>query len=795
MELPVQEWRAHVHEKWRSLTPAFRETFSASTDLSQSFQACYGQLQPEDEKILQKLTQINSVRKDPEAAAFYRQEGNRRFHGKEYTHAAVLYSKALSHATSGSEEVAVCLANRSAALFHLGQFQMCLEDIGRAQESGYPERLVHKVLLRKAECLLQLQRPQEAAQLLGELEEKLTSQDILPTNRCQSVLTQIRDVKARVPEHWRSTVTSSDPSDPLQDLGLCNQNRRISSASSAVSLRLTSTKGRHLVAVEDINPGQTLVKEEAFVSILIPGERLLPTYSVERGWSTELGNAQQHCHLCLVQVFAPIPCQRCSYAIYCSYSCRDQAWRDYHGAECMLGSVLLTLGVFANLALRTALVAGFAQVSRLVQEHHGHLKKTTRKNLFHTGETLHSSAEHTEEIEGHIPGCDADGIYRSSYQAIFNLQPHSEHHIPEHRFLCGFSAAAICRKLQEAGLEATVLEQKAPAEQCKVETGMTDEWSPELRILGVAMLRHMLQLQCNAQGISIMRAAGIGCGAVENKEQVRVASALFPVLSLMNHSCDPNTSVSFRGRTAVVRAVRQIREAQEVTHCYGPHYSRIRVDERIHLLSSQYFFDCQCPACLQEQRSEVRSSLPFCCIHCKAPLQGGDMLYCPTAACAFTADRGHLTFRLRDIQQRVSRAQELLAASNTDQALLLLEECQQDGGSFLSPEHTALAQIEDCLAQAHAACANWSAAAKHLQRSIQSVEARYGSSSVELGHELFKLAQVFFNGCFLADAGRTILRAEHILALHYGPQHEMVQELQEMKTCLAGLTPGFGSLP
>lgn len=40
----------------------------------------------------------------------------------------------------------------------------------------------------------------------------------------------------------------------------------------------------------------------------------------------------------------------------------------------------------------------------------------------------------------------------------------------------------------------------------------------------------------------------------------------------------------------------------------------------------------------------------------------------------------------------------------------------------------------------------WKEAAEHLRNSVQAVEDRHGSSSVEVGQELFKLAQVLFNG-------------------------------------------------
>lgn len=41
---------------------------------------------------------------------------------------------------------------------------------------------------------------------------------------------------------------------------------------------------------------------------------------------------------------------------------------------------------------------------------------------------------------------------------------------------------------------------------------------------------------------------------------------------------------------------------------------------------------------------------------------------------------------------------------------------------------------------------DWEKSATHLQKSLQVVEVHHGPSSVEMGHELFKLAQVFFNG-------------------------------------------------
>lgn len=40
----------------------------------------------------------------------------------------------------------------------------------------------------------------------------------------------------------------------------------------------------------------------------------------------------------------------------------------------------------------------------------------------------------------------------------------------------------------------------------------------------------------------------------------------------------------------------------------------------------------------------------------------------------------------------------------------------------------------------------WRMAASHLKRSIVAIQAQFGEDSIELGQQLFKLAQLHFNG-------------------------------------------------
>ncbi|OMO98251.1 hypothetical protein CCACVL1_04275 [Corchorus capsularis] len=71
---------------------------------------------------------------------------------------------------------------------------------------------------------------------------------------------------------------------------------------------------------------------------------------------------------------------------------------------------------------------------------------------------------------------------------------------------------------------------------------------------------------------------------------------LYLVISLINHSCSPNTVLVFEGKEAVIRAVQQIQKGDEVFVSYidTGAATMSRQDD----LLKQYFFTCTCSRCL-----------------------------------------------------------------------------------------------------------------------------------------------------------------------------------------------------
>ncbi|XP_020765460.2 SET and MYND domain-containing protein 4 isoform X1 [Odocoileus virginianus] len=804
MDLPVDEWKSYILQKWSLLPKSIQVTISTAKTLNDLFLHSSPLLQPEDEMFLKRLSGGYLVGKDPDASLFYREKGNKKFQEKDYMGATVLYSKGVSHSGPSSTDMSLCYANRSAALFHLGQYETCLKDIVRAQTHGYPERLQPKLLLRKAECLVTLGRPQEASQTISDLESNFAAKATLSASQFQILQRTLCRVKVKVqekenlPEIFPEALTKT-----FEGVDLREENEQIPSASSSVSLHIDPLKGRYLVATKDILPGELLVKEDAFVSVLNPGEMPPRRHGLESKWDTQVTNGDLHCHRCLRRTLAPVPCDGCSYAKYCSQACMQQAWDRYHSVECSLGALLLTLGVFCHVALRSALLARFEDVDKVIKKLCGEMSNQgiclpeSRDPAQILKYDLRGEGEKKDKaVETPIPGCDINGKYERNYNAVFHLLPHTENHSPEHKFLCALSVSALCRQLEAAGLQAFTTDLKPT----KLKAAETPVLCAELNVWGVAMLRHMLQLQCNAQAITTIQQTGSKENLITDTQQVRLATALFPVVSLLNHSCSPNTSVSFFGTIATVRASQLIRRGQEIFHCYvlakhglsaGPHESRMGVAERRQKLRSQYFFDCNCPPCDRERQrpSAGPGREAFRCHRCRALLQGDDVLSCGGPACTESLGRGLLVSRLQDLQRQVGVAQKRLRNGRLELAIQLLLECQSDAESFLSADHSVVGEIEDTLAQAYAALGDWEKSATHLQESLRVVEVHHGPSSVEMGHELFKLAQVFFNGCAIPEALNTIQKAEKVLLVHYGPWNDEIRELQKMKSCLLDLLP------
>ena len=76
---------------------------------------------------------------------------------------------------------------------------------------------------------------------------------------------------------------------------------------------------------------------------------------------------------------------------------------------------------------------------------------------------------------------------------------------------------------------------------------------------------------------------------------------LFPNISLLNHSCNPNCILIFKGNIGVVMTIRGIKQGEELTLSYNYKMNNnIPKKLRCHMIGQDFNFSCQCSCCLSE---------------------------------------------------------------------------------------------------------------------------------------------------------------------------------------------------
>lgn len=190
---------------------------------SNSTDACYIDLlmtEAEKEHLrggIMKLMRVVACKSD-DKSTWLRKYGNKRFKAYNWLEAMELYNESLRYAPSGSENISLAYANRSACFLLMKKYEECLVDIELAKKANYPQRLMPKLDLRRAICMKLLKdKPNKPEEKVG------------PTLNF--------DADEKFP-------------------GLAN----------ALEIRNNNEMGNYVVAKRDIGVGQIIMVDEMFVS-------------------------------------------------------------------------------------------------------------------------------------------------------------------------------------------------------------------------------------------------------------------------------------------------------------------------------------------------------------------------------------------------------------------------------------------------------------------------------------------------------------------------------------------------
>ncbi|XP_070590180.1 histone-lysine N-methyltransferase SMYD3 isoform X3 [Erythrolamprus reginae] len=97
------------------------------------------------------------------------------------------------------------------------------------------------------------------------------------------------------------------------------------------------------------------------------------------------------------------------------------------------------------------------------------------------------------------------------------------------------------------------------------------------------------------------------CFTISNGEMQEVGVGLYPSMSLLNNSCDPNCVVIFEGPQLHLRSIREMHLGEELTISYTE--TVMPTLERQKTLKRQYCFECDCIMCSTQSQLQLICSL------------------------------------------------------------------------------------------------------------------------------------------------------------------------------------------
>lgn len=193
------------------------------------------------------------------------------FKSKRFDQAVASYTASILRSYPGTESWSFALANRSAALYRLYDYDNCLKDVDRALSSSYPVALAYKLYERagRAECVLgrcdaakrnytECLRHVDMAAISEEAKTRVKVEMTDSIAKCGNTCPGSR---RQEPVPQVETTTRNE-----ELIGGANDN--IPAFSKFLELKYTESMGRGVYATRDINPGSKCCYR-SFYTILV----------------------------------------------------------------------------------------------------------------------------------------------------------------------------------------------------------------------------------------------------------------------------------------------------------------------------------------------------------------------------------------------------------------------------------------------------------------------------------------------------------------------------------------------
>ncbi|PIA27178.1 hypothetical protein AQUCO_08200002v1 [Aquilegia coerulea] len=292
------------------------------------------------------------------------------------------------------------------------------------------------------------------------------------------------------------------------------------------------------------------------------------------------------------------------------------------------------------------------------------------------------------------------------------------------------------------------------------------QW-PEINIKEIA--RNFSKLACNAHTICDSDLRPLGTG-------------LYPVVSIINHSCLPNSVLVFEGSLAVVRAVEPIPKGTEVLISYIETAGSTATRQKA--LKEQYLFTCTCSRCIKVGLYEdIQESAILEGFRCWDDKCSGFLLRDPNDKGFICQQCGHLRNKdeiikvATEVKLMEDKASASLSCGNYLEASAMYKKVELLQQKLCHSYSLDLMRTRECLLKILMELKDWEGALRYCRMTIPVYQRVYPVNHPMLGLQYYTCGKLEWLLGETDNAIKSLTEAVNTLRITHGTQTPFMKDL------------------
>ncbi|XP_053793641.1 histone-lysine N-methyltransferase SMYD3 isoform X4 [Vidua chalybeata] len=237
------------------------------------------------------------------------------------------------------------------------------------------------------------------------------------------------------------------------------------------------------------------------------------------------------------------------------------------------------------------------------------------------------------------------------------------------------------------------------------------------------------------------------CFTISNGEMQDVGVGLYPSMSLLNHSCDPNCVIVFEGYQLLLHSVREIQIGEELTISYVE--SLMPTRERQKQLVRQYCFECDCPLCQNQEKDAEK-------------LAGEEHAW-------------------KEVKDAVNEVRYPKSKEEWKHVLARCQNLLRSNKGHLPDTNIYQLKMLDCAMDACINLESWEEALYYGSRTLEPYRLYYPGFHPLRAVQLMRVGKLQYSQGMVPQALETLKQAYNIMKVTHGTDHSLMKVLMEIK--------------